>query len=229
MFNSLFKSIPENIKIIIASASPLVIVLILFLVVGNFGMGKVRSVRDEITQAETAQNILTQKLTLLQTVSQTLGNAPDIAATALPSSNSALTAISQLKNLGFLNSILLSNVKGGTETKDSSGLSRADITFEITGTRPQIMAFIKSIPGVAPIILVDSVKLNESAGVTRATVGVKTFWSALPTTLPKVGQALTDLTPEEKNILVTLSSLTQPVFLALPPAAGGGKTDPFSI
>lgn len=228
MLNNLLKDIPENIRIIIASVAPLAIVLILFLAVGNFGISQVRDIMSKISEAGTAQNILTQKLSLLQNISTTLGNTPDVASTALPSANSALTAISQLKNLGFLNSIILTNVKAGSETVDPSGLSKVDITFEIAGSRSQIVAFVKSIPGVAPIMLVDSVKLNESQGTARATVGVKTFWAPLPATLPSVGTALTDLTADEKKTLTTISSLTQPVFLVLPPASGGGKADPFT-
>jgi len=229
MLNNLLKDIPENIKIIIASVAPLLIVLILFLVVGNFGLSQVRGIMSKISDAGKTQNILTEKLNLLQAVSTTLGNAPDVATTALPSANSALTAISQLKNLGFSNSIVLTNVKAGSETVDPSGLSKVDITFEIAGPRSQIVAFVKSIPGVAPVILVDSVKLNESQGTARATIGVKTFWAPLPATLPTVSTALTDLTADEKKTLTTISSLTQPVFLVLPPASGGGKADPFSL
>src|SRR5258706_1876700 len=202
MLNNLLKNIPENIRIIITSAGPLVIVIILFLIVGNFGINKVQGVRSQITEATTTQNILTQKLSLLQSVSSTLGNAPDVASSALPSSNSALTAISQLKKLGLLNLLTLTNVKSGTETKDVSGLSRADIAFEIAGSRAQIVAFVESIPTIAPITLVDSVKLNESAGEARATNGVKNFLAPPLSTFPSVNPGLTDFNwEEEKKIL----------------------------
>lgn len=224
----MFKNIPENIRIIIVSSAPLAITLILFLIVGNFGISKLKDIRSQVSQSESDRAALTQKLTLLQTVSTTLGNSPDLATNALPSGNSALLSISQIKNLGFSNSLLLSNIKAGSEVKDLSGLSRVDISFEVDGTRGQIISFLKAIGTIAPLTLVDTVKLNESTGSTHATVSVKSFWSPLPGSLPAVGQKLSDLTADEKKIILTLGSLVQPAFLNLPPASGGGKTDPFS-
>lgn len=229
MLNNLLKGVPENVRIIIISSAPLAIVLLLFLIVGNFGIKKVNTIRTQVSDETASQRILAQKVNLLQTVSTSLGNSPDIATTALPGSNSALTVISQLKNLGFANSVLLTNIKSGSESKDASGLSKVDISFEISGTKEQVIAFVKSIPGIAPITLVDSVKLNESLGESRANIGVKSYWSVLPTSLPKVTQSLTDLTVDEKKILVTVGTLTQPVFLTLPAAGGSGKADPFSL
>lgn len=215
-------------KIIIASSAPFAIVLILFLVVGNFGIAKVREIGGQVNQATHNKNVLTQKLDVLQTVNQTLGDAPNLATTALPSSNSVLLSISQLKNLAFANALVLSNIKAGGESKDPTGLSRVDVSFDVSGTRPQIITFLKTIPGIAPITLIDAVKLNESGGVAQGTITVKTFWSPLPATLPSVTSAVSDLSADEKKILLSVSSLTQPAFLVLPPPSTGGKTNPFS-
>lgn len=224
----MLKNIPENIKIIITNSAPLAVVLILFLTVGNFGIAKVREIGTQVDRATIDKNVLTQKLDVLQTVNQTLGDAPNLATAALPSSNAVLLSVSQLKNLAFVNTLVLSNIKAGSESKDATGLSKADISFEVSGTRPQIIAFLKATQGVAPIILVDAVKLNESGGVARGTITAKTFWAPLPQTLPSVISAVSDLSSDEKKILISITSLTQPTFLVLPPASTGGKADPFS-
>lgn len=229
MLENLLKDIPENIRVIITNSLPLAIVIILFLFVGNFGVSKITSMGDQVAQATKSNNILTQKVNTLQAVGSIYGNAPDMATTALPSSDSALTAISQIKTLSFLQSLTLSNIKAGTETLDLTGLSRVDISLEAVGSKAQIVAFVKSISGIAPITTVESIKLNESAGSSHATISLRTYWSPLPKTLPAVDQAISDLTPDERATLLTIGKLTQPSFLTLPPASGGGKADPFSI
>jgi len=221
-------TIPENIKIIITSAAPLTIVLILFLITGSFGIGKVTDLRSQVDTASSQQNTLNQKLNILQTVSPSLSSSSNLATTALPSDNAAILTISQLKFLASTNSVTLSGTKSGAAVIDSTGLSRVDITFDVTGTRPQVITFLKSISTIAPISVVDNIKLNENSGVTRATTTVRAFWSPLPAKLPPVTTALTDLTQDEKDTLNSISALVQPVFLTLPPAGGGGKADPFA-
>jgi hypothetical protein len=197
-------------------------------VVGNFGISKVLELRGQIDAAQTQKNVLTQKLDILQNVNSTLGTAPDLATSALPAGNPSLLTISQLKTLAITNGIILTGIKAGTEIADPSGLSRNDVSFEATGTREQVLAFLKGINTFAPINVVDTIKMNEQSGLTKATTTVKSFWSPLPTKLPSVTQAISDLTPDERVILSSVTSLTQPTFLALPPANTAGKTDPFS-
>lgn len=215
-------------KNVIISIGPLFAVLILFVLIGNFGISKVRDQRTQIDQATLEQNILLQKLNILRNISSTLGDAPNLATAALPSNNPALLGISQFKNLASTNGISLANIRAGTQITDSSGLLRVDISFDALGTREQITSFLKAISSSAPLSVVDTIKLNENSGASMATVTVKSFWSPLPSKLPAVTAALNDLTPDEKGVLTAISTLTQPMFLALPPAAGGGKTDPFS-
>ncbi len=224
----MFNNIPQNVKTIIVSTGPLALVLILFLFMGNFGITKINDLRTQTDQAQIEQNVLTQKLNVLRNVSSTLGNSPNLATAAIPNVNSAVFEISQLKNLASQNSVVFSDIKASASLVDTTGLSRIDITFDVEGTRDQITAFLKSISTAAPISLVDSVKLNASTGAGRATVTVKSYWAPLPTKLPAVTAALNDLTPDEKTVLTSISTLTQPLFLTLPAASEGGKTDPFS-
>lgn len=222
------KDIPQNIKVVISSVAPLVIVVILFFVVGNFGIAKITDIRAQVANAQRDQNILSQKATLLETVSQTLGNSPDLAATALPEDNASLLVISQLKNISFASGVILSNIKGGPQVPDPSGLSRADINFEVDGSRSQVISYLKALTKMAPITVIDKVKINEVGGGAKAAISIKAYWSPLPKTLPPVDQALSDLTPDERNVLAAVATLTQPVFSAVPAGTAAGKTDPFA-
>lgn len=219
--------IPENIKVIGSSVLPLIIILILFVIVGNFAFSKITDLRTQIGDAETVGNTLKQKVNLLSTVSGSVANYSSSAAVALPDSNTSLAVISQLKNLAILNTVLLSNIKAGSETKDPSGFSRTDVSFDVEGSRDQIVTFLKAISGIAPISLVGTVKISESGGLVRAGVGVRTFWAAIPKTLPTSNQSINDLTADERSLLSTINSLTPPSFSVAPASQGGGRPNPF--
>jgi len=222
------KNIPENIKVALTSTAPLVAAIILFLLVGNFGISKVQDLRGQISKAQSDNTILTQKVSLLQNISGTIGNAPSAAAVALPDGNPALAVISQLKNLAAANIISISNIKGGAASDDVTGLGRSNVTFDLDGTIDQIITFLQSVSTIAPITLVDKVKISESGGIAKASISVKSFWAPLPKTLPSTNTQISDLTPDEQAILLKISSLVQPSFSQVPGAEVGGRTDPFT-
>lgn len=217
----------ESIKMVITSLAPLLIVLLLFAVVGKFGISKVTDLRTQLNSLQKDQTVLSQKLNILQSLSQTLSQGSGFAMSAFPEDNPALTVISQLKRIAPTGGVSLTNIKAGAEVKDKSGLSRVDVSFEATGPRSSVLAFIKDIQTLAPITLVDKVKITELGGIAKADVSVKSFWSALPTSIPSVAQPITDLTSQEKSVLGTVSSLLQPSLTNVSPVSGG-KSDPFS-
>lgn len=221
------EKIPENIKAIINSVIPLVAALILFLLVGNFGISKINDIRAQIDSARVDQNVLTQKLSTLQALSGTISNYTSAASTALPDANTSLAVTSQLKNLAIANTLLITNLKSGGEAKDTTGLSRVDITFDADGGKAQIISFLKSIAGIAPITTVDKIQINESGGMAKANVTVKSYWAALPATLPTTTQALNSLTPDEQAVLTQVSTLSQPTFVNITPTSGG-RSNPFA-
>ncbi len=224
----MFKKLPENTKMMINSFGPLTAVVILFFLAGNFGFSKISDVRANVKKIQADRNVLTQKLNLIRGVSQTAAAASSVASVALPASNPALTVSAQLKLLASQNGVLLSGFKAGGEAADASGLSRADLTFDVTGSRPGVIAFIKGIKTFAPITLVDKIKINEAGGSSKATFSVKSFWSAFPKTLPAITEPIADLTADERKTLQDISTLTQPLFSEETVVPGGGKTDPFA-
>lgn len=219
--------LPENIKHIINSSLPLVISIFLFILVGNFGISKILEIRGQINQASADQNVLSQKVTLLQSVQTTISGSSNAAAVALPDSNTTLAVLSQLKNFGIINGTVLNNIKAGSPAQDPTGLSRVDISFDISGTPDQVATYLKGLSGLAPIMVVGSIKINESTGVEKATTVVRSFWAALPKTLPTSTQSISGLSSDEQNVLSTVNKLTPPTFTAIPASAGAGKTNPF--
>lgn len=217
-----------DISAAVKAGIPLAVSVILFFVVGNFGISKISAIRSQIKTAQTENNTLTQKVSILETVSATSADTSGAAATALPDSNTSLAVVSQVKNLAVLNTVLLSNIKSSAETKDASGLSKVDVSFDLAGTRQQVETYLGAISGLAPVMVVNSIKMNEAGGGLLTNVVVSSFWSELPKTMPAMTEVVNDLTSDEKAVLSKVEALQPPSFSAVPPSQTGGKANPFT-
>ena len=224
----MLKKLPESTRLLINSLLPLFGVIVLSLIVGQFGLGKISDLRNQIQKLQTDQNTLNQKLQILDSLSASTSGGSVATVSALPGSNPVLVSLDQIKSLGVQNGIIISNIKGGAEVKDKSGLLRADVSFDAFGARVQILEFAKKINQIAPITLVDKVKITESSGSARGSISVRCLWAPYPTKLPAVTETITDLTADEKKTLGAVNSLIQPQFTEVPPSVNAGKSDPFS-
>lgn len=220
--------ISQSQKVILEAVGPLVIIVFLSIFVGRFAIGKILEVRDNIVTSQRNQAVLKQKLDVLTIVSSSIGSSPNIVVGALPDKNPSLMTLSQLKLLSSQNSILVSDLKTSAATKDASGLSRVDITFDLQGSRPQIFSFVKSIGKIAPITHLAKFRLSESEGVAQANIVVSSYFAPLPTKLPAVNSQIQDLTTSDKTLITQVSQLTQPQFVEIPATgATGENTNPF--
>lgn len=224
----MLESIPENVKSILTAFLPLLFIVILTYFVGSFGFSKISEARNNVAKAQRDQTVLQQKLSILGNVTGDLGNQAASVAVALPDTNPSVLVISQIRTLGSKNSVDISNLKSGGEVEDPSGLLRVDISFDATGGRIPVLNMIQALSGVAPISLVDKIKLTETNQVARASVTVKSFWAPLPTQLPALTEQINDLTDVEKKTLSDVATLSQPVFSVVPAAKTGGKANPFT-
>lgn len=225
----MFKNVPKKIKVVISAVTPLFALVILSVFAFKIGLGKISEVRAKVAAARSDLNVLQSKLNILKEAQSSVAASSNLATIALPSENPALSVISQIKSLASQNGLLVENVKSGSETKETSGLFRVDVTFDVNGPRTQIFLFLSAISNIAPISAVEKVKLIEGGGNSRATVVVKSFWADLPKALPGITQEIQDLTPDEINVLTNVSKLIQPTFIVISPSGGGGKSDPFSF
>jgi Tfp pilus assembly protein PilO len=219
----------KNYNEILKAIGPLVIVLFLGFFVGQFTLSKVGEQSIKIKKLQKENTVLTQKVKLLSSVATNVQDGANLVTITLPESNSSLAVVSQIKLTALENELVIGNLKSGAEVKDSSGLSRADISFEIDGAKTKIIDYLNSLTKVAPIIVVDKVKLSETENGARASVTVKAFWTALPKTLPSINQSINDLTEKEIQVLDDIGTLRQPQFVGSSvETSGEGKVDPFS-
>jgi hypothetical protein len=215
-------------KTVLYSTLPLILSVVLLIIVGNYGVGRVTELRKQIAQAKQDKTLLTQKLETLRKVSAIVSSGSQTAAAALPDKNPALLTVSQLKNLASQNLLSLAKLKAGGGTDLTVGISAVDITFDVVGTRQSIISFLEGVEKFAPITLVSKVTLFESAGQSQATITVTGFWADLPKTIPAVNGQINELTSTENSTLGKINSLTQPQFMELPADNRGGRQNPFN-
>lgn len=223
------EKISENEIVILKSVVPLFAIVILFVLVGQFGFGKISDIRNQITKANNDHATLIQKLNILDSLSQNGAQIPNSVSAALPSDNPALLAMAQIEILAQSQGLILTQLKVSGPGTDVSGLSVVAITFNVVGSRAQIESFMTKINTFAPITILDKFSISEEIpGITSGSISVKSFWADYPTKVPPVTQAISNLTPDENIILQDVENLAQPVFTHLPAASNGGRTDPFN-
>lgn len=219
----------KNYTEIVKAVSPLIVVLVLGVFVVKSTLAKIDDQSVLIKKFQKENNTLSQKVKILSAVSVDTSTQVNAVTIALPDSNSSLAVVSQLKDIALTSGLKLGNLKAGSEVKDTSGLSRADISFEVEGPKPQIVDYLNTLPTIAPITIVDKVELIEVDQISRATVTVKAFWTAFPKTLPALNDTLSDLTEKETEILTEVSELKQPQFSSgVGEAVDNGRVDPFT-
>jgi Tfp pilus assembly protein PilO len=221
--------IPDNVATTLKAVFPFFVVIILFVIVGKFGFGKIVEIRDQIKKTQNDQQVLTQKLDVLRNIEATGEKSSNIAVNALPDTNPSLSVISQIKILSGKIGLTVSEIKAGSPGVNSSGLSQVNVSFKVIGPREQVESFVTEISKIAPITIVDKIKISESTpGTSMGNISVKSFWAPFPTKIPAVDKAISDLTSQEQQTLQSLSELTQPIFTDIP-AGEGGRNDPFSL
>lgn len=219
------KGLPESIKQTAVAGVPLLVVIILFAVVGNFGISKLKKVQSEIKSARVIEKTLTQKLDLLKSISQEVSKT-GLVNSALPSVNPSLAVIGQIKNVAITNTVILSGIKSIVSATDTSDLKSAFVSFNVTGARAQVFSFLNDLAKVAPIVTIGTIKITEEAGATVADIGVRSYWADLPKTIPSITAPIEDLTPDEKKILSNVSNLIQPNFSQIQPSPSQADINP---
>ncbi len=144
-------------------------------------------------------------------------------------------------SLSKLGSLATSSAQRLTTDEKTVGSNIVPFTMNISGTLDQIRGFLATSISVRRLFRIRSFAVSfvrtdtESTGsaiMTSAHMAMDAFYSPLPTSIGSIGQQLSDLSGEEKDLVSKVAGipLLVPLFPALPPAAlGPAKTDPFSL
>lgn len=220
--------IPQKMRVMLLPLALLLAMITLSIIVFKVGVAKISTQRAELQKATKNETILTQKQQVLQTLEDNILSYTDTVIIAMPDKNPSLMALSQLKTLAERNAISLSEIKVGSKTSDKSGIFKTTILFEVEGALFQVLDYLISTKSFAPLSVVNRVNITQAGGVIRASVSLTVFWVPLPTKLPAISEPVTELSANEINLITELSSLEQPLFTQISPAAPSARIDPFS-
>ena len=224
---NLLKAFPENIKQIFSAGAPILVVIILFIVVGKFGVPKVLDVRSEIKSAQNTEKTLTQKISTLQTLSSSVAPKAGVVSSALPDTNPSLAVTSQLKSLALSQGVVLTGMKAGSGVTSGTDLHEINVAFTLYGARQQISNFLGETAKIAPITTIRKINITGSGGGVSADINAVSYWADLPKTIPSVTEPITELTQADNQILNNISNLTQPSFMEITPSEGDINPNPF--
>lgn len=201
----------ESDKQILKSIAPLLILIMLFFIAGKFSLSQVKSLRSQIKNTEKTQSVLSDKLKTLRSVSQLSTDQKNIALAAMPKTNPALSVISQIRILAAETSLTVENIKSSSIEDATGGLSYTTTSFDLLGPRSAILTFVEKLGKMAPLTYIEKVDISENFGTDEVSVYTKTYYAALPETIPMATEAVSDLTSTEKEMLTQMLSLSQPV------------------
>ncbi len=219
------KNIPFIIKIAYKPVLILVLLVIFSLIGLSKGYSQVLSLRKELARVEKTENILKSKLNILTSNEDSVNTV--FAVAYLPSENSSLAALYQLKNVAAQNGLLFTNYKVGSEVKESSDFVKSIISFELEGPLFQILNFVNMIKTVSPNIWIDKSELEFMGDLTRVKFYTKTYWSSFPTKIPALTDPITDLSQKDNEILSQIIDYFQPPFDVFTVDAARENLNPF--
>lgn len=215
-----------------AIGKPLLVFIFVFglLVFGvKTGFEKIMQQRAALQKANATEKILKEKESNLREVQRIVNTQTDAAVNALPPENSSLAVISQLKSIAGQNLVAISGFKsmgggGGKET-----LRSLKISFSVNSNTAGVIAFLKSLNTIAPLVNIDKVELKTGTDQTQADILISCFWSNFPSKIPSVTQPLVDLNDTDKQILNEVSKLNVINSGEVLVPTNDSKSDPFAF
>lgn len=224
----------EDIKLrnIASLAVPLgfVVVLIVFFIFGyKIMLGKINSMRSELSAAKKDEIILIEKKQLLSEIKDEVALFIDSSVVAVPEKNAALPMISQLKSAIDSRLLSLSNldISSPSKAKRNINLNKVKMEFEVDGDLFQLIQLVKGLTDIAPISKIDKMEIAKSGEVAQASVSLSVYFAPYPTELPPLTEPLKELSSDEIEVLNRLSQLQRPSFIEVSPTGPTGRRSPF--
>lgn len=213
LLESLKKGLPVgNIQIILLPLLSLIALLLLFVFSVRTGISKIQVLQSNINSQKGVENTLRQKEELLKSVEESVSDQTAAVNSALPGKNPVLLTMYQVRSLGLDGLIRLSGSKVGTTGTKESSLDAIGMTFNIQGQIEDVLKSINKLKLITPLTVIDKVEFQIDGYNASADVSISSYWSPLPEKIPSLTQPVSDITQEEKDILSSLLSLTQPPF-----------------
>lgn len=221
------KKLPPDFQILVTPLGLILVLLILIWIIFNVGISRISSQNEQLATTQKNENILSQRLSVLQQISATVTPEAQAADAALPDTNAGLLALSQLRQLSGKSGVTVVDFTIGSEQGSLTGLSRVDVNITVDGSFASVISFISQLNSIAPIVVPQKIRITSAGASSRGVVTVSTYFAPLPTTIPALTQPVTQLTASETDLVLKISALTQPTFLKLIPQSPSSRPNPF--
>lgn len=223
-------TISTNVKALAMPFALMVILVALFIFLLKVGIGQVLTLRERVEASKQEENILSQKLNVLNTSEDSALPLADLSLIALPAENPTLIIISQLKTFASERGVTISNIEArGANQTEGAALSTSEIELTVSGQVVSIFEFLKALKTITPLVILDEIKLSGEAKLAHTEVKIVGQFAALPTTLPALATPLNELTAEEKDILAKISTYSVPAFTEVLPSGPYERVDVFNF
>lgn len=198
------------------AAAPYFLFMVILFVASLIGVNQFYSrfsvIQAKISDASSKQQILQQKLLTLQQLNRDALSFSESAYLALPAYNPSLLDISQIKRQAKNFDISIDTLRISASSAESKDLSNVRIDLKAIGSYTSIINFLKKLQNEAPIMNIDSLKIQENPPDFQATVSLLSYWSTLPAQLPALTESVVGFSQDELDTLNTLSKLETPLF-----------------
>ncbi|GEM_PF-4058470 len=213
----------------LASIATLIGVAVLF--IGVF-VNRLTAMKSELEQLQVVKKSLETKRSILKSSSSIdASSLSDEVTFAVPYKNPGIFLLSQINKKSKENNLVVENLSMSGQSEEMEGIFSSQVTFILSGELKDVNNFLNSIINSVPLSKIDQLQIKvDTQGLLSASVSMKIFWADLPTKLPSVERPITDLTPQEKEILEKLTQLDKPDLIELKPqeASPSTRLNPFS-
>jgi len=190
----------------------LAVLIGLTLIVVNTGFKQIMDVRKKLADARVQETSLTSKLDTLQKGQSSFESLSDLSAVAIPEKSPAAVVTSQVKSLGVSAKVVVTDVSVTTQAIAESALQNLEVKVAFEGDLIKALDYLSSLNLFLPLSIIDEIALSRETDSVSAEVQLTAFFAPFPTSLPPITSAIQDLTDEEKKLLGSFASYSQPTF-----------------
>lgn len=217
----------KDVKPLVGPLGSIFGILILGVISYKIISNQIQILKTKVTAAEKTTNILQDKVDTLSEFRKIVTNETvNSLNAALPETNSALLMLSHVKTLAQKHSLVFSNLDVTTPSQEEN-LFKVELKFDLDGSFEQVISFLRDLKFYAPINNVQDVEFVSGTDISRSTVSVVVYFAEYPSKLPALTEPITNLTPNEMEILRTLEGLIIPDFVDLEATQPNLRGSPF--
>ena len=171
--------------------------------------------------------ILIQKRDTLTHLGNDVLSQTGLAAAALPGENPAFAVLAQIRQLATENATALSQFVLEENQVGTRSVATVNLSFLLEGELMSILNFVNSFKITLPLNNITEVNLEIKGTQAKAVFKATAYWSPLPERIPSPVEQVTELTPEDFELLAKLGGYRYSTVMNALPNLPSAVTNPF--